>query len=383
MVLSKAENMDQVYLIPRTVLFHAIERYTVSMPLVEHMQLPTFSRLRAQGQEVLSLARAEHQDIRELHIGILNMMPDSALEATERQFIRLVGNCNRIAQFYVYPFSLPEISRSQKTQEYIEQYYCNFESLKKQGLDALIITGANPASHLLENETFWQPLAKVVSWADQNVASTLCSCLASHAILKQLHGIERQTLPDKRWGVFNHRVLVPQHPLLRDINTRFDVPHSRLNEISATQLEQAGLTVLVDSRVAGVQMAVSEDQFRMIFFQGHPEYDINSLLKEYRREVQRYLIGKLDTIPPCPINYFSPEARQVVQNILLNAEQNGKLPDSFENDIEVHLDNTWGDTAKAIVSNWLGLVYQVTNLQRTRQFMDGVNPDDPLGIRYL
>ena len=82
------------------------------MPLVEHLELPTFSRLREQGHEVLQLDRAVHQDIRELHIGFLNMMPDTALQATERQFIRLVGNCNRIAQFYVYPFSLPGLPRS-------------------------------------------------------------------------------------------------------------------------------------------------------------------------------------------------------------------------------------------------------------------------------
>ena len=81
------------------------------MPLVEHLELPTFSRLREQGHEVLPLDRAVHQDIRELHIGFLNMMPDAALVATERQFIRLVGNCNRIAQFYVYPFSLPGLPR--------------------------------------------------------------------------------------------------------------------------------------------------------------------------------------------------------------------------------------------------------------------------------
>ncbi len=80
------------------------------MPLVQHSDLPTFSRLRERGHEVLSLDRALHQDIRELHVGFLNMMPDAALEATERQFIRLVGGCNRIAQFFVYPFSLPGLA---------------------------------------------------------------------------------------------------------------------------------------------------------------------------------------------------------------------------------------------------------------------------------
>lgn len=355
------------------------------MPLVEHLKLPTFSRLREQGHDVLPLDRAVHQDIRELHIGFLNMMPDAALVATERQFIRLVGNCNRIAQFYVYPFSLPGLPRSQETLEYIDRYYCNFDDLKEQGLDALIITGANVANPNLEDEPFWGPLMEVVRWADQNVASTLCSCLATHALLKYLYGIDRKPLPTKRWGVYSHRISRPGHPLLRDINTRFDVPHSRYNDISRQQLEDAGLTVLVESREGGVHMAVSEDQFRMIFFQGHPEYDRNSLLKEYKREVLRYVAGELDAPPPYPDHYFSDEAEQQAERLLeqarLAASEGGGLAVSLEEELENLLDNSWGDTAKAMVNNWLGLVYRLTNLDRKLQFMEGVDPNDPLGLK--
>ncbi len=355
------------------------------MPLVEHLELPTFSRLREQGHEVLPLDRAVHQDIRELHIGFLNMMPDAALVATERQFIRLVGNCNRIAQFYVYPFSLPGLPRSQETLEYIERYYCKLDDLKKQGLDALIITGANVANPRLEQEPFWEPLMDVVRWADQNVASTLCSCLATHALLKYQYGIERQPLPQKRWGVYSQRISQPGHPLLRGINTRFDVPHSRYNDISRQQLEDAGLTVLAESEPGGVHMAVSPDQFRMIFFQGHPEYDLNSLLKEYKREVLRYLAGDLESPPPFPDHYFSEQAANVAERFLEQAEmasaRGEDLPGFLEKEMEPLLDNTWGDTAKALVNNWLGLVYKLTNLDRTTQFMEGVDPDDPLGMK--
>jgi len=365
--------------------FYPDAGYTVSMPLVEHLELPTFSRLREQGHEVLPLDRAVHQDIRELHIGFLNMMPDAALEATERQFIRLVGNCNRIAQFYVYPFSLPGLSRSTETLEYIEHYYCKFEDLKKQGLDALIITGANVANPGLEQEPFWEPLMEVVRWADKNVASTLCSCLATHALLKYLYGIERQLLPGKRWGVYNHRIAQPGHPLLRDINTRFDVPHSRYNEISREQLEAAGLTILVESRTGGVHMAVSPDQFRTIYFQGHPEYDRSSLLKEYKREILRYIAGELDSPPSFPENYFSPEvvllAEKYIEQAIKTQSKGEPIPVMAEDEFEALLDNTWGDTAKAMVNNWLGLVYKVTNLERNKQFMADVDPDDPLGIR--
>ena len=354
------------------------------MPLVAHSGLPTFELLREQGHELLSLDRALHQDIRELHIGFLNMMPDAALEATERQFIRLVGGCNRIAQFFVYPFSLPGLSRSPETLEYIERYYAKFPDLREQGLDALIITGANVATPDLTREAFWKPFIEVVDWAQHNVTSILCSCLATHALLKHFHGIERQPMPRKRWGVYSHRVGDPGHPLLREINTRFDVPHSRHNAISRAQLEASGLTVLAESEEGGVHMAASSDQFRILYFQGHPEYDVNSLLKEYKREVHRYLAGELPAPPPYPEHYFSKRAVELASGWVeaaARARDAGQpVPDMPERAIEAELDNTWGDTAKAIVNNWLGLVYQFTNLDRKKQFMPGVDPNDPLGL---
>jgi len=355
------------------------------MPLVQHSDLPTFSRLRETGHEVLSLDRALHQDIRELHIGFLNMMPDAALQATERQFIRLVGGCNRIAQFFVYPFSLPGLPRGDETLEYIERYYSKFEDLQETGLDALIITGANVANPSLEQEPFWDPLMEVISWARENVASTLCSCLATHAVLKHLHGIGRESLPEKLWGVYSHRISTPRHPLLREINTRFDVPHSRYNDISREQLERERLTVLVESEEGGVHMAVSPDQFRIIYFQGHPEYDTNSLLKEYKREVLRYLNGELYEAPPFPAHYFPEEAAGIAEQYVQKAEralwEDQPLPDFLEQEIGPRLDNTWGDTAKAIIANWLGLVYQITNLDRRKQYMEGVDPDNPLNLK--
>jgi len=354
------------------------------MPLVAHSKLPTFDVLREQGHELLSVEGAMHQDIRELHVGFLNMMPDSALEATERQFIRLVGGCARIVQFFVYPFSLPGLPRSDRTLEYIGRYYDSFETLREQGLDALIITGANVASPGVDMEPFWDPLIEVVDWAQDNVTSILCSCLATHALIKHFHGIERQPLPAKRWGVYSHRVSEPGHPLLREINTRFDAPHSRYNDISRAQLEASGLKVLAESEEGGVHMAVSPDQFRVIYFQGHPEYDFNSLLKEYKREVGIFLAGERDAPPPFPEHYFPEEVAELATKYLdvaTRARDAGTpIPEMPARDIEALLDNTWGDTAKAIVNNWLGLVYQFTNLDRKRQFMPNIDPDDPLGL---
>ncbi len=356
------------------------------MPLVAHTELPSFERLRQRGQEVLTLTRATRQDIRELHIGLLNMMPDAALEITERQFMRLVGNSNQIAQFYVHVFSVPGLERSAKTRAYIDQYYTTFEAVKAAGLDALIITGANVANPSLDQEAFWQPLTEVIEWARAHVTSTLCSCLSTHALMKYFHGIERVKRRRKKWGVYEHRVTQPQHPLLREINTRFDVPHSRWNSVTRAHFENAGLTVLIQSFDGEVHMAVSPDQLRMVYFQGHPEYDINSLLKEYKRDLLGYFGGR-NKQPPYPENYFPVEARELAERYMRRAqaalEKGDELPPFPEAEFLPYLDNTWGDTAKAIFNNWLGSVYQVTNLDRRLAFEACVNPDDPLGILQI
>ena len=283
------------------------------MPLVAHNDLPTFQVLKDRGQTVLSVSRANEQDIRELHIGFLNMMPDAALAATERQFIRMVGSSNPIAQFYVYPFSIPELARGDTAMRHINQYYFDFEELQREGLDALIITGANVTDPSLDQEPFWEPLIEVVKWAEDNVASVFCSCLATHALVKHYHGLDRVHLGQKQWGVYSHKVTNSDHPLLRDVNTRFDAPHSRYNDISREQFESAGCHVLAESPGVGVHLAVGPDQFRTVYFQGHPEYAAISLLKECKREVHRYIAGERKKQPRVPDNYLTPEGEALAK----------------------------------------------------------------------
>ncbi|OQK16947.1 homoserine O-succinyltransferase [Methyloprofundus sedimenti] len=354
------------------------------MPLVAHTQLPTFQRLKEEGEDILNPDRATHQHIRELHIGFLNIMPDAALEATERQFFRLVGACNQIAQFHVHPFTIKGLPRSETAQAHISQYYETFEQLKQDGLDALIISGANVTHEHLQEEDFWQPLTEVFEWAKQNVTSILCSCLATHALIQFCYGIERTRLPTKRWGVYSHKVIDRKHPLTAEINTRFDVPHSRFNEVFQEDLQQHSVKVLVTSSEAGVHLAVSPDGFRIVFFQGHPEYDDISLLKEYKREVMRFINLEIDEYPPVPVHYFNSEAQAIFHAYAkqVQAAQKNQLPiPSFpDQEVEPFLDNTWRDTAKAVFNNWLGKVYQITNQDRRLPFMPGVNPDNPLDL---
>ena len=223
----------------------------------------------------------------------------------------------------------------------------------------------------------------VVHWAESNVASVFCSCLATHALVKHYHDIDRRHLPQKQWGVYSHKITRPDHPILRDVNTRFDAPHSRFNDVSREQFEAAGCSVLAESEEVGVHLAVSPDQFRVIYFQGHPEYGAISLLKEFKREAARYLSGERESLPRIPENCLSPEGEETAAAYVAALEKagpGGALPFP-EDELTPHCDNTWGDTGKAIVNNWLGLVYQLTNLDRKMQFMPGVDPDDPLQLR--
>ncbi|NQZ13593.1 MAG: homoserine O-succinyltransferase [Alphaproteobacteria bacterium] len=349
------------------------------MPIIKHSDLPTYDRLLEEGRPILPSERALHQDIRELHIGFLNIMPDAALEATERQFFRLIGESNRVAQIYIHPFTLPIFDRDEATQAHIDKYYEPLEQIRTDGLDALIVTGANEETnpHVSEEGT-WGPLRDVLDWAYNNVASTICSCFASHAMLTYIHGQVPTWRDDKRWGVYSHRAIDKDHPLIRGMNTRFDLPHSRYSEITREQFEKAGMKILVESPEAGVHMATSKDGFRQICFQGHPEYDTVSLFKEYKREVTNYLNGEREDYPPFPLNYFNEEAAAVL-NDFKERTLNGETLEFPEEQLSTMLENTWADSARSAISSWIGNVYQVTNVDRKKQFMDGIDPANPLG----
>ena len=355
------------------------------MPLVANSELPSFARLKQDGETILAADQALQQDIRELHIGLLNMMPDAALEATERQFFRLIGESNQIAQFYLHPFTLDELERNEEGQAHVDKYYQSFEEIKKHGLDALIITGANMVGSELSEQPFWQPLSEVLEWAYENVTSTLCSCLTTHAVLQFRYNQKRTMLPSgKRWGVYPHRVVDRKHPLVVGVNTRFDVPHSRFNEVFPDQFNQAGLKILVESEDGDVHLAVSEDGFRLVFFQGHPEYDSISLMKEYKREVGRYIKGETNEYPPFPEHYFSLKCQTILDeyqdNLNTALSEGSSLPVFPEDLIIPFLDNTWHDTAEAVINNWIGKVYQLTNTDRHIPFNESIDPTNPLDL---
>lgn len=346
------------------------------MPLVAHRPLESLARIKAEGHEVLDIERAKRQEIRELHIGLLNMMPDGALHATERQFLRLISNANLIAQFYVHIFTVDGVPRSAETQNYINTHYERFEDLKNEGLDAIIFTGTNPIHADLRQEPYLQAVQEVFDWADKNVASVLCSCLASHLALQHFYDIKRVRQNTKKFGVFPHRVTMANHPIVSNINTRFDMPHSRWNDVPKSAFLANHLSVLVEDNSGQVAMATSPDGFRQIYFQGHPEYDKLSLLKEFKRDLNLYFSGQLKEAPRLPQNYFSPKGIELFEQFLAQPTDLNELELLLSQEIDV----TWRDTAKALFANWLGLVYQLTHYDRQKQFMDGIDPNNPLKL---
>ena len=355
------------------------------MPVVAHTQLPTFERLRNEGFEITE--PVANSTARRLHIGVLNLMPDAALEATERQFIRLLAGAGSQTDIYVHVFTVPEMPRVGKAKMLVDTHYSSIEDIESHGLDGLILTGANPANPELTQEPYWPGMARVIEWARGNVSSILCSCLATHAVVRQYHGIERIKLPEKRWGVYSHRLIDTEHPLVRHGNTRFDAPHSHVYEVTSEQLTGVGIRVLAESEVAGVHLAVSPDLYQFVYFQGHPEYDFNSLFKEYKREVSRFADGTRDDYPPFPENYLrgaAAEAMTDFEQCLKAASVSARIalfrefPEAVATSA---LENSWADTGKAMFANWLRLVEQISPENPLEKLKPGLDADDPLGLR--
>ncbi len=323
------------------------------MPVVAHPKLPSIDRLVDQGLVLAPEDTADHAYDDELHIGLLNLMPDAALEATERQFIRLLASDNKTL-VHVYPTTVDSESRSDYSKKYIDQHYNSIKDFVRRDYDGLIISGANPSQPDMTQESFWEPLIEVIEWAEQNTNSILCSCLATHALMKAKFNINRSLRKAKSWGVFSHRILQSEHPLMENITDGFSGPHSHYYYISIEEIEQTNLKILAANDHAGFFLLATEDS-NLILFQGHPEYDDKSLLKEYEREIKNYLSDQRPDYPEVPENYFSDltvnRLNEEKKNILSN-----KQFDSFDNNVLKGIDLRWIETGMTLYKNWLRLL---------------------------
>jgi homoserine O-succinyltransferase len=289
-----------------------------------------------------------------LTIGLINNMPDAALQATERQFIRLLKAAAGANLVDLHCFSLPSVSRSETAKSRIEKLYTGIEHLDRLPIDGLIVTGAEPRAADLKQEPFWQELTEIIDWAEANTRSTIWSCLAAHAAVLHLDGIERHRLGKKCTGVYQC-AKVADDWLTEDIPWPLKVSHSRLNELRASELTERGYQVLTESRKAGVDIFAKRLRSHFIFFQGHPEYDALSLQLEYLRDVSRFLAGERDGYPALPIGYFDAVTEHRLASFQKRASLERKPGLSAElPDLARRPDIATGAAATAIFRNWLG-----------------------------
>src|SRR6202022_1063807 len=181
-----------------------------------------------------------------LTIGLINNMPDSALQATERQFMSLLKAAAGNNRIRFHCFSLPSVQRSQTAKWRVDRQYTDISDLGRLQIDGLIVTGAEPNADTLPEAPFWQDLIDIVDWAEANTRSTIWSCLAAHAAVLHLDGIERQRLNAKCSGVYDCAKMADNW-LTKGIPSPLRISHSRLNELRASDLVARGYQLLTDS----------------------------------------------------------------------------------------------------------------------------------------
>jgi homoserine O-succinyltransferase len=293
-----------------------------------------------------------------LVIGLVNNMPDGALKATERQFHDLLAAAAGNSRWRLRRFSLPEAARSEATQAYINENYEKFDALWSSRLDGLIVTGTEPRTPALANEPYWGTLTRLVDWAEQHTTSAVWSCLAAHAAVLYLDGIQRQRLPQKLSGVFEC-VRGSKHAILAGAADTWCIPHSRLNDLPQLALSAAGYEILSHSPLAGADLFIKPRKSLFVFLQGHPEYDADSLLREYHRDIGRYLRGERDEYPQMPQGYFTAEvaaAMNAFRERALAQRHIDTLAEFPAVDLTGSSSRPWRPQAVRIYANWLTLL---------------------------
>jgi homoserine O-succinyltransferase len=292
-------------------------------------------------------------------IALINNMPDAALEDTESQFFGLLDNASGDASVSVKLYSLPELPRSERGQEHLNKFYFGIEDLFNSRFDAVIMTGTEPRQSDLRKEPYWGILGEVLDWAGKNTVSTVLSCLAAHASVLHSDGIVRRPLGDKHFGVFEFKKGA-DHVLTSGTPEVVRFPHSRWNEVQEDALSSCGYDVLTKSAEGGVDLFVKKKKRSLfVHFQGHPEYGVQTLLKEYRRDVKRFLKRERETYPSMPRGYFDEITAKVLAHFRENALANPQeeIMASFpENAVLETLKNTWHSSATSVYRNWLEYV---------------------------
>jgi homoserine O-succinyltransferase len=294
-----------------------------------------------------------------LHIGLVNNMADAAMSATEHQFLTLLQAAAGDMLVHVSLFALPEVERKPWGRRRVGSFYWGVDQLWQQPPerhpDGLIVTGREPRTPNLREEAYWPSFNRVLEWTREHRRSAIWSCLAAHAAVLALDGIERVRSPHKHLGIFTCDQAT-EHKLLSDAPASMRMPHSRWNGLYASQLAARGYQVLTHTTDGGVDTFVKHDTGLFVFFQGHPEYESETLMGEYRRDVARYLKGEMETYPILPRDYFGEETEWALREIETKARasrQENLLVEVSAVLNAARIQNTWRSTAVLIYRNWL------------------------------
>jgi homoserine O-succinyltransferase/O-acetyltransferase len=298
-------------------------------------------------------------DVREapaVRIALINNMPDAALEDTEVQFFELLDAAASDTPVSLKLCSLPNLPRSDAGQQHLSNFYFGVQDLLNSRFDGVIMTGTEPRQPDLRDEPYWPALTDVLDWAEHSTASTVLSCLAAHAGVLHSDGIARHRLCDKQFGVFEFKK-IGDHALTDGIGDSMQIAHSRWNEVRADELTSCGYEVLTQSADAGVDLFVKKKKDSLfLHFQGHPEYGARTLLKEYRRDIKRFLRRERETYPTMPHGYFDSVASKLLSDFKEQVISNPReeLMTGFPEAAVVDaVRSTWQASAATVYRNWL------------------------------
>jgi homoserine O-succinyltransferase len=298
-----------------------------------------------------------------LHIGLVNNMGDAVLSATEHQFLTLLEAAAGDIVVHVTLYALPEVERTPFGRRRVGSFYWDIEQLwdqpTEQYPDGLIVTGREPLTADLRDEAYWHSFTRVLAWAQEHACSAVWSCLAAHAAVLALDGLERVRSQHKLFGIFTCKQAAP-HALLAGAPASLRLPHSRWNGLPAGQLAAKGYQVLTLTGDGGVDTFVKQDAGLFVFFQGHPEYAPETLMREYRRDVGRYLKGEMETYPLLPLDYFDEETEWSLREI--EAKARASRQEKLLGEVcavlnSARIQSTWRSTAVLIYRNWLEHLY--------------------------
>lgn len=309
----------------------------------------------------VALSSAAEEPAAALRIALVNNMPDAAFTEADQQFTDLLMLGSRYRRIGVERYYLPAVPRGELVRRTLAESYRDVSYLYAAPPDALIVTGAEPAFPDLRDEPYWTELRQLLLWTQDNVPSALLSCLASHAAVLAYDGAQRTKLDEKCSGVFSQTVRTQQQ-LVAHVSP-VEYPHSRLNAIDSAVMATLGYSVLLESNAGGWTVATAErGHCFLVLLQGHPEYAPSTLLREYRRDVRRYLDGVRATYPPIPVDYLDAAGHEQLEMFKARAlarERDASLIEDFPFDaVAAHIKVAWRRASETLICNWLAEVEQ-------------------------